>query len=50
MYLATEDNREEMRRHLTEFHQQAQQKLMLFTMFQKELQYLPKNIAITDSC
>lgn len=40
MYLATEDNREEMRRHLTEFHQQAQQKLMLFTMFQKELQSL----------
>ncbi len=40
MYLATDDNREEMRRHLTEFHQQAQQKLMLFTMFQKELQKL----------
>jgi DNA-binding PadR family transcriptional regulator len=40
MYLATDDNREEMRRHLTEFHQQAQQKLMLFTMFQKELQSL----------
>ena len=38
MYLATDENREEMRRHLTEFQQQAHQKLMLFTMFQKELQ------------
>lgn len=40
MYLATDDNREEMRRHLTEFQRQAQQKLMLFNMFQKELQAL----------
>ncbi len=40
MYLATEDNREELRRHLTEFYRQAQQKHLLFTMFQKELQLL----------
>lgn len=40
MYLATDNNKDEMKRHLIEFQQQAQQKVMLFTMFQQELMKL----------
>lgn len=37
MYFATEDNSQEMKKHLEEFKQEAEQKVMLFGMFQQEL-------------
>ena len=37
MYFATEDNTEEIKRHLEEFKQEAEQKVNLFTLFQQEL-------------
>lgn len=37
MYFATENNQEEMKKHLLEFAEQADKKVMLFTMFEKEL-------------
>ncbi len=43
MYLASEDNKEEMKRHLKDFRQQARQKVILFTMFQKELRMLAES-------
>ena len=37
MFFATEQNSEEMRRHLTQFKEQAEQKVLLFQMFRQEL-------------
>lgn len=37
MYFATEENSTEMIKHLEEFKQEAEQKVMLFGMFQQEL-------------
>ncbi|MBP1754186.1 MAG: transcriptional regulator, PadR family, partial [Firmicutes bacterium] len=37
MYFATEENSDEIKRHLEEFKQEAEQKVYLFTMFQQEL-------------
>jgi DNA-binding PadR family transcriptional regulator len=45
MYFATEVNSEEMKKHLKDFKQEAEQKIMLFGMFQQEL----LNIADTHS-
>lgn len=37
MYFATEENNDEIKRHLEEFKQEAEQKVYLFTLFQQEL-------------
>lgn len=41
MYFATEENSTEMKRHLEEFKQEAEQKVMLFGMFRQELIGIP---------
>ncbi|MDF2905523.1 MAG: transcriptional regulator, PadR family [Herbinix sp.] len=37
MYFATEENSQEMKKHLEEFKKEAEQKVMLFGMFEQEL-------------
>jgi PadR family transcriptional regulator AphA len=37
MYFATDENKDEIRKHLEEFKQEAEQKVFLFKLFQQEL-------------
>ena len=43
MYFAGEENRSEMRHHLMQFKEEADKKVMLFTMFQAELSMLTED-------
>jgi DNA-binding PadR family transcriptional regulator len=36
-FLATDENKEEMKQHLVEFHRQGKEKLLLFELFKEEL-------------